>query len=144
MNYLYNGVELPELPEWDKQSHPNAVITSSMSGALVLLGVGTLYYYTQSGGRYVFAFKDSTTYRAKNGEWVLYDDGTWYENRPIASPDEEYSDFVVWTDTDILSQSGSVWLAASDPIPISSFTPDPISMTMGWLVGRRIAGQRKK
>lgn len=29
-------------------------------------------------------------------------------------------------------------------IIVSTFTPDPVSMTMGWLVGRRIAGQRGK
>lgn len=27
---------------------------------------------------------------------------------------------------------------------LSTFTPDPISLTMGWIVGRRIAGQRGK
>lgn len=29
MNYLYNGVKLPALPEWDKETYPYAVIRTA-------------------------------------------------------------------------------------------------------------------
>ena len=143
MNYLYNGVELPAVPaDWNKETHPDAIITSAMSGKLIKLYLGTISYHTQANDRYVFSVKNCLEYREKDGAWVF--NGEIEDTNAIASPDEEYRGFVVWTNTDILSSAGSVWLAASDPIPVGGFTPEPISMTMGWLVGRRIAGQRKK
>jgi hypothetical protein len=32
MNYFYNGVELPALPEWDKEAYPYAAIFPLTNG----------------------------------------------------------------------------------------------------------------
>jgi hypothetical protein len=51
---------------------------------------------------------------------------------------------VFWTNTDILNEDGSLYLAASDPIPVGGEPIDPTSFMQGWLVGRRLAGMRKR
>ena len=139
MNYLYNGVELPAPPAgWNKNSHPYALINQdpmyhnywfrAYSDPVIVLTKGTV-----SGG---FADGEAEAISCElNGE-------DWGE--PYAFTTSAYTVVgEVWTNHDILNLDGTTYLAASDPIPVSSFTPDPISMTMGWLVGRRIAGQRK-
>lgn len=107
--YLYNGVRLPKLPEWDKTKYPYAYIGTS--------GMDTTYYY--------LCFSD-TLETARNISRIV---GTGDENYTLA--DGEWGPFlstssvaVIWTNTDIyyidsLSEvGGTLCLAASDPIPV--------------------------
>ena len=36
-NYLYNGVELPELPEWDRETYPREVVLVRMTAYILNL-----------------------------------------------------------------------------------------------------------
>ena len=120
--YLYNGVRLPKLPEWDKEKYPNAMITDGIHttvtgiGVATVLNLGTFHYEWNQYGRYQFNMKDCALYKLIDNKWVLSYEG---DRNLILNPDEERTtDYVLWTDTDIVSSTGSVWLAASEPIPV--------------------------
>lgn len=137
MNYLYNGIELPPLPEWDKETYPNAYIArntdaDSYEYGLVLskknIGV-------HSGGLYHFA--TSMLYKCIDGDWTLETSALW-----------GLSGVVVWSNTDVYYDTydslgdlaGTLYLAASTPIPVY----DPTVLLQGYLVGCRIRAMRGK
>lgn len=130
VGYSYNGVVLPKLPEWDKETYPYA------------------YFYLYNG-RYVFIAKDRaavygwitvdgeeirkvySTYAAgetitiqraycENGAWttptVVYFENTAtgsgsYTLRSETSP--------LWANFNIIDKDdGTTYLAASDPVPV--------------------------
>lgn len=142
--YLYNGVKMPAFPEEYATERPFAVLVKSNGIAMI-------------GPYYGFVFsKSPITVYQKDGMplWEVYDGSL-----AVYTHDEDESEYstwdsvpavnvpaslLIWSNHDILNEDGTVYLAASEPIPVSRFTPDPTSMTMGWLVGRRIAGQRSK
>ena len=142
MNYLYNGVELPALPESEL---PNAYITHSLTNGSYLLFASDNKAYRWEEQN-VVAFFDGGKYKVylfENDNWAYKNEVEFINSATIS---DDATATVIWANSDIYSRFGEsvLYLAASDPIPVSSFTPDPISMTMGWLVGRRIAGQRGK
>lgn len=125
MNYLYNGIELPKLPEWDKEKYPYAVISYTDIGysKYYLLRVfSALDYspYTDNWG--LMYYNDNA--RAK---CVVEESGVSAEE-PLSWGDFEYTEGnadstvvfgfsgVKWTNTDLLNADGSVSLAASYPI----------------------------
>lgn len=117
--YLYNGVRLPELPELDKTVYPYAMITSSYEGEWVLL-----WYAKEIGQLYVGTYPSGTTYKCfpLTAPYGLFElsDGTW-EDRGINNNDQSFKIEgyqPLWTNFDLLDVDGSVYLAASDPIPV--------------------------
>lgn len=151
MNYLYNGVELPDINTvWtDKVTYPNVTIFVS-SQKNFDTGLTETYTYLWfldnppyvgrsdgiAGSLYGGAIIQS--YRLTGGNWEYYATHTW------PSAFSYPFDYIIWTNYDLLDEDGNLILSASSPIPVSTFTPDPMSLTMGWIVGRRIAGQRGK
>ena len=106
--YSYNGVVLPKLPEWDKETYPYAFI------------------YKILGSQYGFIVSDTRPYRQDDR---IYCGSNKMGN--LANPevfhipraDHAFTTFesygnAVWTNTDILNTDGSVFLKATDPIPI--------------------------
>lgn len=146
MNYLYNGVELPDINEvWtDKEKYPYAYIESDYPGLYAILLTNTPVKYVN--GSYLVA---NTSYSCWMSDGVSFE---FYQEETVDADGAFTNDSTpIWSNTDILNTDGTTYLAASEPIPVggepekpTTFTPDPISMTMGWLVGRRIAGQRGK
>lgn len=102
-SYLYNGIELPALPEYDITTYPYALI----------------FYYESYG--YVFAASDTakTTNSDGNVTFNIYDtrllyrivDGVWTSFSIVVISGEP-----TWANYDILNADGSVYLAASKPI----------------------------
>lgn len=140
MNYLYNGVALPALPEWDKAVFPYAVIENNSDNVILYLskvcpsagflddGINTaIHAYGEYG--------DVQTYGVKDGLWVAEFTVAYMYF---------YDETLLWTNTDILHEDNTVFFAASDPIPVVTPEIDPTSMLQGWIVGRRIAAQRGK
>lgn len=119
-NYLYNGVELPALPEWDKETYPYALLKAY--GEIIELIVSTVPY--TSNGTYTFTAGEAVSYEHSNGEWTEYK--TYSAERVSAS----FS--YVWTNTNIYSYNGeTLYHAASEPIP----TPENIRINLtGWRV----------
>lgn len=148
-NYLYNGVKLPALPEWDKSTYPHAVIM--LYGGVYVLSItshplefGVAYGSSDSGlhavggGAAEIKFKWAMSIvNDDNTEWGAFNEfdetlyiGSYRDNR--------------WTNTDIYNEDGTLYLAASDPIPVTAApAPNMLYMLMGWLIGRAIARSRK-
>lgn len=109
--YLYNGVRLPALPEWDRESYPYAYIddhsthfhTLRCFAALPTVSDGLV---VKSGGiQYVCPHSDvgdntKWTLQSSSGSNILY---------PV-----EWN----WTNFDLSDSDGNVLFTASDPIPV--------------------------
>lgn len=114
--YSYNGVVLPKLPDstWDKTVYPYAIIIHvPLTGNYYLQVLPSLPYWTGSG-----IYKPPCTYqewrvRELGTYWVRYSDAAESDGWLIKDP------YVfVWTNTDILDEDGSVYFAASEPVPV--------------------------
>jgi hypothetical protein len=171
VKYLYNGVELPVLPEWDKKTYPYATIDSvaTMTQITVTLTFrkswrqdvqmassnqptdaiwrqpgDILYQLTKSG------------YNPTIGSITATD---WGEGVEVTEAEWSKATSVRWSNTDIVSQgsishdAGELILAASNPIDAETgeeidVRPVPVTETdhnariMGWIVGKRLAAQR--
>ena len=134
MNYLYNGVELPPLPEWDKSAYPY--------GAIKLDSRGYSFYVFES------ELWDQNWYKAQNCKIYRIVDSVWefdteYESSIIGSTSTAKS-YIIWANYDFYSADGNtLYLAASEPIPVSTYTPNPAAMAMGMLVGQAVRRRRK-
>lgn len=121
MYYLYNGVKLPALPEYDTAAYPYAVLDKTNAGT------SFLFYAFKSRPYYGTNPADSTkmgvysTGGAKVYYFVPADGGSEWEHsmdtdNPFAAEDGN-ENTLFWTNTDILYEGdGSVWLAASEPV----------------------------
>lgn len=116
--YLYNGVQLPKLPEWDRVAYPYAVIVEKTPIGLRDT-IATLYCYplpmTYRNGR--FERDTETIYVAYS---IGKSDVTWDE--PIYYDEEHASSYLAytpfWSNFDILNEDGTLYLAASEPTPV--------------------------
>lgn len=114
--YLYNGVRLPKLPEWDREKYPYAYIWQASSGTYSLVFVNApLYYQGELSGKDLICSNGIVSSYAlegitKNGEWG---------NRIVESTlSLEVNVTLIWCNTDVYDKAGEVYLAASDPAPI--------------------------
>lgn len=105
--YLYNGIELPQLPEWDKTAYPYA------------------FMYKIIGTHYGFVVSDTTTYYKEGSVYVGNTMACAVTPDSFVSPtaDNELTGFekygsVFWSNHDILNSDGTLYLAASEPVPI--------------------------
>lgn len=123
-NFLYNGVELPPLPEWDKAKYPYAAIanlTDRVSG-LYFLELSSKAAYRDYGDvgtddAYLPQDSDRATYA-----YVIGEDNAWEFVHAADAPlfGRYRVDSPVWASYDILNPDGSVFLAASNPINLES------------------------
>ena len=146
-NYLYNGVELPALPEWDKQTHPYAVIINMNASVTHLYFSPNPFYVKkiyQSGNIGVAPLVETTIkrfyYDGVDSWCSIFDETssatTAYSTLPYpnlwANHDVYYSDSVE-------DLAGTLYMSASDPIPVNPApTLDPTALLMCWQVGNRI------
>ena len=136
--FLYNGVELPKLPEWDKTTFPYACLAPT-------LGQGadnstTLVVVTRK-----FKSENKYLYWNSNCYYMTYrynGTGEWYESlrktQIISAHKSSLKPF--WANVDVFDTSGQLYLPASSPV----FPYDHTAMAQGWLVGKRLAAQRGK
>lgn len=130
--YLYNGVRLPALPEWDREVYPFAFVTwiNSSSSATAFLYCSTVPIY-KNDETSLFAY----VIAKENGSMICYACSTWpdgelYEDwHRFEDGDETVTaetKFTVlqtaaikWTNFDMLNYSDdSVYLAGSNPVPV--------------------------
>lgn len=102
--YLYNGVQLPPLPEWDRDMYPYAFMHKALHYQL-WVGEEITYNGANIGiaGAYLHYYSD-------NAEWIELSGGTDVMICGIQD--------VEWANFDVLNSDGSVYLSASDPIPV--------------------------
>ena len=122
-NYLYNGIELPDINEvWtDKETYPYGFITySEPHGYLVcIMSFVTLVDYYTAAGENVKGLIASTSgvcsfYRLSDFSVVGAPVRDCYAGQHILPLDIG----VFWSNFDILYEDGTVYLAASDPVPV--------------------------
>ena len=140
MKYLYNGVELPALPEWDKEKYPYAVIIYGNS-----LNPKSVTFYVSKeivvqkpdydGVKLVF----ERDYMKTTGT-TYSDDFAWGELKQPTSTSSPYINYAIWANTDIYNPDGTLYLAASEPVPVT----DHNALVQGWIVGKRLAAMRGK
>lgn len=135
-NFLYNGVELPGLPEtWNEAAHPHLFIRvvsldGSAENAVYSLFAASVaaVSYDDNG----ILFPSSAV-----GEKYAVSDGAWVESSESLS-DAFYIKrndgflYTLWANFDILNSDGSVYIAASEPVPVVE--KFPIREWIGWLL----------
>ena len=135
--YLYNGVRLPKLPEWDRVAYPYAAIytyhgkhepynpiyrlvLSDSPFKIIYANSGLGYFYTaiKCYGNYIAYWKIKTA-----DDWS--GDGSGADGMSFSLDDETGA--VIWANTDIFyaddysadeTLAGTLYLAASEPIPV--------------------------
>ena len=131
-NYYYNEIELPELPEWDKETYPYACICLMSSGTYWVylsdiklrinfagshewLGgtAGTRYLYYKAEkpdfNSWIFGSEDTISSSGNLG-YVIY-------STPI------------WSNYEVIKYDGSIYLAASEPVPVGGEPEQPENRT---------------
>lgn len=115
--YLYNGVRLPKLPEWDREKYPYAYIWfGSTLKRLYILQEASHMTMTDSGGNACIGVEAGTTYMAANthvgnATWGPFTSYTAEEPKALSSS-------VGWANYDIRNADGTLYLSASEPIPV--------------------------
>lgn len=131
--YLYNGIRLPALPEWDRGVYPyvfiylyqydgnpdNSQYVLEYTENRVAVGENkALLYTTGSRLSYELVASDGSPTISSDGSWVFdkeYDAdtySTWYFS--IGN----YRRTPIWANHNIDNPDGTVYLAASDPVPV--------------------------
>lgn len=111
-NYLYNGVELPALPAWNKAEYPYAYISVNPTKTMYFLFLCPIELIVDGSlitpnGEEIQGLQ-CTTY-APFSNWGEAQETVYSGSGKIAP---------FWSNHDILNTDGSVYLAASDPIPL--------------------------
>lgn len=141
MNYLYNGIELPELPEWDKETYPYVFMY-----VINYLGkyLATLYCFSEphhltvpnDKGVYAIGVFLGEKYLTGGFSELTEETGTDPNGHRITTSPH-------WANYDILNNDGTLYLAASDPIPVGSAPElEPKSFMAGWRMGQFVRGMR--
>lgn len=141
MNYLYNGIPLPNVNEvWTddlKAEYPNAAITLAS-------GIYYFSYYstTPTANQHeVIAGASGRTYQATSGE------STWTKSSAAAAITPRkpvWSNYDIYYADDVADVGGTLYLAATDPVPVGTPITDPLSFAMGWQLGQRLRMRGKK
>lgn len=136
MNYLYNGVELPALPEWDTETYPYAWLKETYTSIpkrlrCFLTAMKRIEYKYENGG--IYLKRDAVRYYIGDSkEWELLEQSGESEWLSVDGANDNKPAF--WSNFTIYNEDGSVYLAASDPIPVNP--PNPTAMLMGYMVGQ--------
>lgn len=130
--FLYNGAQLPPLPEWDREMYPYVHIyaRNNLSKAFVRITSMPVYHddilpdgYNGPEQSHIRASSDGIGlnyrygYDGKN-DWEPSDPlEVAYTAADTVSPVGVVV-YTLWTNTDIYNPDGSLHLAASEPIPV--------------------------
>lgn len=115
--YLYNGVRLPKLPEWDREKYPYAVITYMAITAQYKLSVfSECEHYKNSAGKLLVGSQSASQEELSGYYAASLSDTEWhYADTPTRSA---FANDVKWANFDIQNEDGSIRLPASEPIPV--------------------------
>lgn len=129
--YLYNGVQLPPLPDWDREAYPYAVMSLYEIDWFGTSGTAQLWLYSQhpesSGdtlelwlpqiGDLMYEIKsDSLASLAEFTDWGS--PTTITERKGYSIDNAGWANFDMYYQTNIDGKKGQLYLAASDPVPV--------------------------
>lgn len=126
--YSYNGTVLPALPEWDSSAYPYAVIDLNFyDGEPTAWNLARIYFspvplvrkenvdllVSTNGNAEVMIYK----WTQETGTWE--NDGTQQIGKTVdmGAIGGGVTGFI-WTNTDLYNEDGTLYLPASDPIPV--------------------------
>lgn len=123
--YLYNGVKLPPLPQWDKAAYPYALVAveevySGRWYAILYVFSSVNYFTSEDNGNWCISANVSHGSR-------FFAKGASIEALQPFDEDFKYSDGsdggiaitrADWANFDVLNEAGGVYLAASEPVPV--------------------------
>lgn len=138
--YSYNGTMLPALPEWDKTTYPYAYIITDypingghgiIVSSIPLVAIDGVMATTNT-------LVDIYGYIEGMGltSWV-------HSNSCELTEGDGRGNSVIWCSSDIFSDNGSLYLEASDPVPVETFTIDQASFLAGYKAGAELRRLRK-
>lgn len=131
--WSYNGVEMPESPVVD--GCPYAVMYKSNNSYDLFLSAQKLYVNEGKTATYVCEAGDFVFY----SEYISKSKQWHYINTYPFSKDELHSRFslanLCWSNYDILNTDGSVYLAASEPVPAGLDVTQPATWTSDLFAG---------
>ena len=102
--YLYNGVKLPPLPEWDREVYPYAVIVQNNSDSEIYSFMVDDEPFTVGAAGDTERLFPGASYKHNDGEWV--------------SASGQINCKAIWTNTDLYTTDGALSLERSDPVPV--------------------------
>lgn len=116
--YLYNGVKLPALPEWDREMYPYAVLFQVGITKQYALYFAKDEFYRNTESKYTIipAGVGYVLYRYASGdalEWSFNEEKT-----DGASGDLDLLASSHWANYDFKNDDGTVYVPASNPIPV--------------------------
>lgn len=111
IGYMYNDVgPLPELPEWDKTVYPYVYYTEGFLGIGAGITCISGMEYFDDNGIWKFKYTGSIHYNVSGDAWGEPSESSNSSNCGISA--------VKWANFDVLNADGSVYLAASEPVPV--------------------------
>lgn len=138
--YSYNGTVLPQLPEWDKEKYPYAIIfgnAGSVSNRYELLCISAPFSAPSGDDLKFSASVDGYEYTCldTDGSWTDHGEAVW-DTGGITGDNVFLAIIVstnpfVWTNTDILDDAGNVVYAASTPVIVFCATSYQIGIAAG-------------
>lgn len=141
-NYLYNGVELPEIPE--VAGYQYLIIFNFDTGIEF-----RAYQKTSHAGAPYYRDQDKSLNFPGTHKYFSLTDGSWVQTKSNAyagqwAEHEHYERYKtpIWTNFTFKDDTGEVLCEASEPVPVLSI--DHTAMVQGWIVGKRLAAQRRK
>lgn len=118
--YLYNGVRLPKLPEWDKEAYPYAIIQTAKFNNY------TKYYFDMLAEWNVGYSVLADSYVISGHGGARYEI-TWYDGENMPLSWENYRKFdgswsrnasdLAWSNTDVI-YNGTTIFSATKPVPV--------------------------
>lgn len=144
--YLYNGMgPFPDIftvytPELQK-SHPHVYISLAGLGYALLLSPVPVIQETDEG---ITVPQDAGTVK-----WLVsYNNGFNIKEWKQFTEREQYYGYIAlvdpfWGNTDIYNENGTLYLAASDPVPVSPVKLNPALLVQSFFTGQAIRRGRK-
>ena len=125
--YLYNGVRSPKLPEWNREKYPNALLVHS--NVPIFGNQAWLYLFKSEkqkdylvNGKYKFAFEAGEEYLQS---YIRTSQDGDLSQKVFPAPQEytanatgAFADTALWSNYTVKNWDGSVYLAASEPVPV--------------------------
>lgn len=116
-NYIYNGTELPALPEWDKETYPYAylAVQGSSMAYLYMFRDPKHLIYDNLGAMCTIVSTGETYLKSNSIGGKDFGEPT----EITATFDQPLHSAIAWANYNILTADGTVYLAASEPIPVT-------------------------
>lgn len=122
--FTYNGFFLPPLPTWDETAYPYAIVyyAPRNAGITAYFGYSDQPFYMDTTGGLVTNTPGATVYASMYDAEVCEDASTFVWQAPQLFPDAALAlvpGMVVWTNVDLLDDTGAVFLRWSEAVKAS-------------------------